>query len=44
MPVCGDKDSEGTAPTRKYTKFKKPVEAKKSIKKQIYSRIKAFFR
>ena len=36
MPICGEKDSDVTAPSRtKYQKFKKPAEAKKSIKKLI---------
>ena len=36
MPLCGEKESDVSAPSRsKYQKFKKPVEAKKSIKKLI---------
>lgn len=34
MPLCGDKDSDASQPSRtKYGKFKRPTDAKKSIKK-----------
>lgn len=34
MPLCGDKDSDASQPSRtKYGKFKRPSDAKKSIKK-----------
>lgn len=32
MPMCGDKDTEAVVHTKRYSKFKKPLHAKKGLK------------